>query len=116
MNYEHDYAKPRYTKNAKLFYLDTDSLIVQVMTGRIQRYCRRCYNKIWHFKSLNRQTITTSTKQKINWTNGKLVRWTTHEKIIVRLRALKDNNDEDKKCVRKRTVKFRDHKKCLKTP
>ena len=46
MNYEHDYAKPRYTKNAKLFYLDTDSLIVQVMTGRIQRYCRRCYNKI----------------------------------------------------------------------
>ena len=46
MNYEHDYVKPRYTKNAKLCYLDTGSFIVHVMTGRIQRYCRRCYNKI----------------------------------------------------------------------
>ena len=52
------YVKPKYGKNSKLCYIDTDSFIVYVKTWYLQRYFRRCSEKIWHFKFWNSQAIT----------------------------------------------------------
>ena len=37
-------------KNSKLCYIDTESFIFHVKTRYLESHCRRCWNKVWHFK------------------------------------------------------------------
>ena len=46
----YDFVKPKYGKKAKLCYMDTFSFIVYIKALYLQRYCRRCWNKIWHLE------------------------------------------------------------------
>ena len=40
------YVKPKYGENSKLSYMDTDSFIVHVKTWYLQRYSRKCWDRI----------------------------------------------------------------------
>ena len=51
------YVKPNYGEKSKLFYIVRQFLCMHKNRCYLQRNCRRCWNKIWHFKFLNRQTI-----------------------------------------------------------
>ena len=46
----YDYIKPKYSEKAKLGYMDTGRFIIHVKIWYLQRYCRRCWNKVWFFK------------------------------------------------------------------
>ena len=41
--FQYDYVKPKYGKNAKFCYMDRDMFFC---SSKSQRYCRRCWNKI----------------------------------------------------------------------
>ena len=53
----YDYLKPKYGENSNFCYIDTACLIVK-NRRYLQRYCKTCWNKIWHFIFWNRETIT----------------------------------------------------------
>ena len=47
----YDYIKSKNGENVKLCYMGTDSLYCPSENRwYLQRHCRRCWNKIWHFK------------------------------------------------------------------
>ena len=121
----YDYVKPNYGENAKLCYVDTDSLIVEVKTDDIFKdiaqdvETRLDLSKYEIDRPLPRgknEKIISLVKEKLG---GQIM------KEFVGLRAktyiyLKENNDENKKakdtkkCVIKRKRKFQDYIDSLK--
>ena len=122
----YDYLKPKYGKNVKLCYMDTDSFIVHVRTDDIYKYVTEELEK--RFCTSNYEIERLLPKGK----NLKVIALTKDEsgvqimKEFVGSRAktysyLKENNDANKKskdrkmCIIKRKLKFQDYKNFLNT-
>ena len=119
--------KPKYGENAKLFYMDTDSLITHVKSEDIYKDIAEDVERRFDTSNyeIDRPLPIGRNKKVIG-----LVKDGYGGQIMKRFAGLrgktysylKDNNDEDKKakgtkkCVIKRTLKARDYKKiCLKS-
>ena len=74
----------------------------------VQRYCRRCWNKIWHFQFLNRRPLPKGKDKKvIGLMKVELGQQIMKEFVELQEKTysyLKDNNDEDKKSKRQKSV------------
>ena len=85
-----------YGENVKLCYMDTDRFIFHVNTDDIYKDIykdsARCWNKVWHFRFLIRQTIVWGKYERI-WKKMKEFVWLRAK----RCSYSKDNNDGDKK-------------------
>ena len=120
----YDYVKQKYSKNAKVCYMDTDSFIVNLKTDYIYKDIAEDIETI--FDTSNFEIDRPLHERK----NTKVIRIMKDElggqimKEFVALRAktysyLKDNNDEYKKakgtekCVIKRKLEFEVYKNCL---
>ena len=114
----YEYVKPIYGENAKRCYMHTESFIVHVKTDGI--YKDIAEDVEIRFGTSNVEIDRPLPKGK----NKKVIVLLKDElggqimKEFVGLRAktysyLKDNNDEDKKCVIKRKCKFQGYKNCL---
>ena len=121
----YDYVKPKYGKNAKLCYMDTDSFIVHVKTDDI--YKNIAEDVETRFVTSNFEIDRSLPKGKNEKVFGlmkdELGRQSMKEFVGLRAKTysyLKENNDEDekakgtRKCVIKIKLKFQDYKNCLK--
>ena len=120
----YDYVKPKYCDNAKVCYMDTDSLIVHVKTDDI---CKDIAEDIEtrFFTSnfeISRPLPKGKNKVLIGLMKDELGGQIMKEFVGLRAKAysyLKDNNDEEKKakgtteCAIKRKLKCQDYKNCL---
>ena len=120
----YDYAKPKYSENAKLCYMDTGSFIVHVKTEHIYKDNAEDVETIFDTSNfeLDRPLPKGKNKKVIGLMKDKLRGQIMIEFAGLRTKPysyLKDNNNEDKKakctkkCVIKRKLKFQDFKNCL---
>ena len=120
----YDYVTPKYLENAKLCYMDTDSLIVHAETDDI-------YKDIAEDVETRFDTSNFEIDRPLPEANNEKVIILMKEKLVGQIRKefigliaeafsyLKENNDEDKKakgkkkCDIKRKLNFQDYKNCL---
>ena len=120
----YDYVKLKYRENVKLYYIDTESFIVQVKTDDIYKYItKNVETKLGTSNlELDRPLHKGKNKNLIGLMKDELGGKIMKEFIGLRAETysyLKDNNDQDKKnkshnkCVIKRKLIFQHHKDCL---
>ena len=124
MNFAYDYVKPKYGKNAKHCYMDTESFIVHVKTDGIYKDIEEDVET--RFNASNFEIDRPLPKGRIKKVLG-LMKDELGAQIMKELVGLwtntysylEDNNGEDKKvkgtkkCAIKRKRKFQDYKNCL---
>ena len=118
----YDYVKPKYGKNSKLCYMDTDSLIVHVKTDDIYKDIAKVVET--RFDTSNFELDTLLPKRKTEKVIGLMKDESGRQimKEFIGLRAktydyLKDNNDQDKKAkvTKKGVIKKPKNFKIIKT-
>ena len=118
----YDYVKPKYGKNSKLCYMDTDSLIVHVKTDDIYKDIAKVVET--RFDTSNFELDTLLPKRKTEKVIGLMKDGSGRQimKEFIGLRAktydyLKDNNDQDKKAkvTKKGVIKKPKNFKIIKT-
>ena len=109
--FRYEYIKPKYSKKAKCYYIHKNRLY-------LQRFCKRCWKKIWHCKLWIRMQFNWKAITKVK--NKKVMKDELGGKIIIKFvgwRAktcsylIVDVSEENKakrtkKCVIKRKLKF----------
>ena len=120
----YDYMKPRYGNSVKLYYMDTDSFIMNIKTEDFYKYISNDVEK--RFDTSNYEVNSPLSTEKNKKVIG-LMKYELGGKIITEFVTLRpktysyltDDCREDKKakgakkCVIKRMIKFDDYKNCL---
>ena len=120
----YDYMKPKYNDNVKLCYMDTDSLIMNIITEDFYKDISNDVEKRFDTSNyeVNRPLPTGRNKKVIALMKDELGGKVITEFVTLRPKTysyLTDDCKEDekakgtKKCVIKRTIKFNDYKNCL---
>ena len=113
----YDYMKPKYNNDVKLYYMDTDSFIMNIKTND---FYKDISNDVSN--EVNIPLPTGKNKKVIGLMKDKLVGKTITEFVSLRpitYSFLTDDGREDKKakgtkkCIIKNKIKFNDYKKCL---
>ena len=120
----YDYMKPKYNDNVRLFYMDTDSFIMNIKTNDF--YKDISDDVEFKFDTSNyevkRQLPIAKNKKVIGLMKDELGGEIITEFIALRPKTysyLTDNDKIDKKatgtkkCIMKKIIKFDDYKKCL---
>ena len=120
----YNYMKPKYDGNVKLFYMDTDSFIMNIKTEDFYKDVANDVEKRFHTSNyeVDRPLPTGKNKKLIGLMKDELGGRVIREFVALRPNTysyLTDNCKEDKKakgrkkCVIKRMIKFNDYKNCL---
>ena len=120
----YDYMKPKYGNTVKLYYMDTDSFIMNIKTKDFYKDISSDVNKRFHTSNyeVNRPLPTGKNKKVIGLMKDELGGKIITEFVTLRPKSysyLTDDVKEDKKakgtkkCVIKRMIKFDDYKNCL---
>ena len=120
----YDYMKPKYGDNVKLFYMDTDSFIMNITTEDFYKDIANDVEKIFDTSNYEvDRPLSTGKNKKVTG----LMKDELGGRIITEFVALRPKNyshlTDDckenkkakgtKKCVIKRMIKFNDYKNCL---
>ena len=120
----YDYMKPKYGNDVKLYYMDTDSFIMNIKTGDFYKDIANDVEKKFDTSNYEvNRPLPTGKNKKVNGLmedelGGKIIT----EFVTLRLKTysyLTDDCKEDKKakgtknCVIKRMIKFNDYKNCF---
>ena len=116
----YDYMKPKYGNDVKLYYMDTDSFVMNIKTNDFYKDITRDVDNKFDTSNyeVNRLLPMEKNKKVLGLMKGELA----GEIITLRPKTysyLTDNDKEDKKaketkkCEIKKTIKFNDYKKCL---
>ena len=116
----YDYMKPKYGNDVKLYYMDTDSFVMNIKTNDFYKDISRDVDNKFDTSNyeVNRLLPMEKNKKVLGLMKGELA----GEIITLRPKTysyLTDNDKEDKKaketkkCEIKKTIKFNDYKKCL---
>ena len=116
----YDYMKPKYGNDVKLYYMDTDSFVMNIKTNDFYKDISRDVDNKFDTSNyeVNRLLPMEKNKKVLGLMKGELA----GEIITLRPKTysyLTDNDKEDKKaketkkCQIKKTIKFNDYKKCL---
>ena len=120
----YDYIKPKYGNKVKLYYMDTDSFIMNIKTNGFYKDISYDVDKRFDTSNyeVNRPLPTGKNKKVIGLTKDELGGKIITEFVILRPKTysyLTDDGKEDKKakgtkqCVIKRMIKINDYKNCL---
>ena len=120
----YDYMKPKYGNDVKLYYMDTDSFVMNIKTNDFYKDISRDVDNKFDTSNyeVNRLLPTEKNKKVLGLMKGELGGEIITEFITLRPKTysyITDNDKEDKKakgtkkCVIKKTIKFNDYKKCL---
>ena len=120
----YDYMKPKYGNDVKLYYMDTDSFVMNIKTTDFYKDISRDVDNKFDTSNyeVNRLLPMEKNKKVLGLMKGELGGEIIIEFITLRPKTysyLTDNDKEDKKakgtkkCVIKKTIKFNDYKKCL---
>ena len=120
----YDYMKPKYGDNVKLYYMDTDSFIMNIKTEDFYKDIANDVEKRFDTSNYecDRPLPTGKDKKVIGLMKDELVRRVITEFVALRSKTysyLTDDCKEDKKakgtkkCVIKRMIKFDDYKNSL---
>ena len=120
----YDYMKPKYGKNVKLCYMDTDSFIMNIKTNDFYEDIANDVENRFDTSNyeVNRPLLMGKNKKVIGLMKDELGRKIIIEFVTLRPKTysyLTDDGKEDKKakgtkkCVTKKMIKFNDYKKCL---
>ena len=113
----YDYMKPKYNNDVKLYYMDTDSFIMNIKTND---FYKDISNDVSN--EVNRPLPTGKNKKVIGLMKDELGGKIITEFVTLRPKTysfLTDDGREDKKakgtkkCIIKNKIKFNDYKKCL---
>ena len=78
----YEYLKPKYGKNAKLCYMDTDSFVIHIKTDNV---CRDIAEDVeTRFDTSNFELdrpLPKGKNKKSDWINERWIRWTNHKRI-----------------------------------
>ena len=118
--FRYDYMKPKYGNDVKLYYMDTDSFVMNIKTNDFYKDISRDVDNKFDTSNyeVNRLLPMEKNKKVLGLMKGELA----GEIITLRPKTyshLTDNDKEDKKaketkkCEIKKTIKFNDYKKCL---
>ena len=116
--------KPKYGNDVKLYYMDTDSFVMNIKTNDFYKDISRDVDNKFDTSNyeVNRLLPMEKNKKVLGLMKGELGGEIITEFITLRPKTysyLTDNDKEDKKakgtkkCVIKKTIKFNDYKKCL---
>ena len=119
-----DYMKPKYGNDVKLYYMDTDSFVMNIKTNDFYKDISRDVGNKFDTSNyeVNRLLPMEKNKKVLGLMKVELGEEIIAEFITLRPKTysyLTDNDEEDKKakgtkkCVIKKTIKFNDYKKCL---
>ena len=119
-----DYMKPKYGNDVKLYYMDTDSFVMNIKTNDFYKDISRDVGNKFDTSNyeVNRLLPMEKNKKVLGLMKVELGGEIIAEFITLRPKTysyLTDNDEEDKKakgtkkCVIKKTIKFNDYKKCL---
>ena len=75
----YDYVKPKYGKNVKRFYMDTDSFIVHVKRNDIYKYIAKDVET--RFDKSNFEIDKPLPKGQSKWSNKRWIVWANNERI-----------------------------------
>ena len=120
----YDYMKPKYNDNVKLFYMDTDSFIMNTKTNDFYKDISNDVENRFDTSNyeVNRPLPTGINKKFISLMKDELGGKIITEFVTLRPKTysfLTDDGKENKKakgtkkCVIKKKIKFNDYKKCL---
>ena len=120
----YDYVKSRYQNNAKLWYMDTDSFIINIKTEDFYKHIADDVEKRFDTSNyeFNRPLPKEKNKKVIGLMKDELGGKIMTEFVALRPKTysyLVDDGNSDKKakgtkkCVLKRRLKFSDYKGCL---
>ena len=120
----YDYMKPKYGNDVKLYYMDTDSFVMNIKTNDFYKDISRDVDNKFDTSNyeVNRLLPMEKNKKVLGLMKGELAGEIITEFITLRPKTysyLTDNAKEDKKakgtkkCEIKKTIKFNDYKKCL---
>ena len=120
----YDYMKPKYGNRVKLFYMDTDSFVMNIKTSDFYKDISNDVDKRFDTSNyeVNRPLPTGKNKKVIGLMKDELGGKIITEFVTLRPKTysyLTDDGKEDKKakgtkkCVIKRMIKFDDYKNCL---
>ena len=120
----YDYVKSRYQNNAKLWYMDTDSFIINIKTEDFYKHIADDVEKRFDTSNyeFNRPLPKEKNKKVIGLMKDELGGKIMTEFVALRPKTysyLVDDGNSDKKakgtkkCVIKRRLKFSDYKGCL---
>ena len=120
----YDYMKPKYDDNVKLYYMDTDSFIMNIKTEDFFKDVANDVEKRFDTSNYecDRPLPTGKNKKVIGLMKDELRERIIKEFVALRQKTysyLTDDCKEDKKtkgtkkCVTKRIIKFNDYKNCL---
>ena len=120
----YDYMKPKYGNDVKLYYMDTDSFVMNIKTNDFYKDISRDVDNKFDTSNyeVNRLLPMEKNKKVLGLMKGELAGEIITEFITLRPKTysyLTDNDKEDKKakgtkkCEIKKTIKFNDYKKCL---
>ena len=120
----YDYMKPKYGNDVKLYYMDTDSFVMNIKTNDFYKDISRDVDNKFDTSNyeVNRLLPMEKNKKVLGLMKGELGGEIITKFITLRPKTysyLTDNDKEDKKakgtkkCVIKKTIKFNDYKKCL---
>ena len=120
----YDYMKPKHNDNVKLYYMDTDSFVMNIKTKDFYKDISSDVDKIFDTSNyeVNRLLPTGKNKKVIGLMKDELGGKIITEFVTLRPKTysyLTDDGKEDKKtkgtkkCVIKRMIKFDDYKNCL---
>ena len=120
----YDYMKPKYDDNVKLYYMDTDSFIINVKIEDFYKNIANDVEKRFDTSNyeVNRPLPTGKNKKVIGLMKDELGGGIITEFVALRPKTysyLTDDCKENKKakgtkkCVIKRMIKFDDYKKCI---
>ena len=127
----YDYMKPKYNDNAKLYFMDTDSFIMNIKTNNFyediandveNRYFKYLKYLDTSNYEVNRPLPTGKNKNVIGLMKDELGGKIITEFVTLRPKTYSFFTDDDKedkkakgtkKCVIKKMIKFNDYKKCL---
>ena len=122
----YDYIKPKYQDNAKLFYMNTDSFIIQIKTEDFYKYIAddvKTLFDIWNYSVDDKRPLPRGMNKKVIG----LMKDELRGKIMIEIVALRPKTysylmDDDKslkkakgtkKCVNNWRLKFNNYKDCL---